>query len=183
MAFNISEMRQKLKYGGARNTQFRVTLTNPVDGSADALVPFMVQAASLPEWMLGVIQVPYFGRFIKLAGDRVFAPWQVEVINDENFPIRNAIETWNNAINSLEGNIRNLPSSQASHYQSTAVVEQLSKTGKVVRAYEFEALWPSQVGAIQLGWSDTDQIEVFPVVFEYDSFRVVKGPTGDAGGV
>lgn len=183
MAFNISEIRAKLKYGGARNTQFRVKLTNPVDGSADALVPFMVQAASLPDWMLGVIQVPYFGRFIKLAGDRVFQPWMVEVINDEDFPIRNAIETWNNKINTLEGNIRDLPSSQSVHYQSTAIVEQMSKTGKVVRAYEFQNIWPQQVGAIQLGWADQDQIEVFPVTFEYDSFRVLPGPTGDAGGV
>lgn len=183
MAFNISEMRAKLKYGGARNTQFRVTLTNPVDGSADALHPFMIQAASLPEWTLGTIQVPYFGRFIKLAGDRIFQPWQVEIINDEDFPIRDAIETWNNAINSLEGNIRNLPSSQSVHYQTTAIIEQMTKTGQVARAYEFVNLWPSVVGAIQMGWSDTDQIEVFPVTFEYDSFRVIPGATGDAGGV
>jgi hypothetical protein len=183
MAFNINEIRSKLRYGGARNTQFRVKLTNPIDGSADTLHPFLIQAASLPEWMLGVIQVPYFGRFIKLAGDRVFQPWMVEVINDEDFAIRNAIETWSNKINTLEGNIRDLPSSQSVHYTTSAVVEQLSKTGKVVRAYEFSNLWPSQIGQIQLGWGDMDQIEVFPVTFEYDSFRVLPGPTGDAGGV
>lgn len=181
MAFNISEMRAKLKFGGARNSQFRVKLTNPIDGSADSIHSFLIQAASLPEMMLGTIQVPYFGRFIKLAGDRQFQPWQVECINDEDFLIRNAIENWSNKINTLEGNIRDLPSSQSIHYTSSAVVEQMSKTGKVIRAYEFENLWPSQIGQIQLGWADMDQIEVFPVTFEYDTYRVLPSATSANG--
>lgn len=183
MAFNINEMRANLRQGGARNTLFRVILSNPVVGGADIKMPFLIQAASLPSWNLGNIQVPYMGRFINVPGDRTFDPWSVEVLNDEDFAIRDAIETWNNKIQTLEGNLRDMPSSEAQYYTTTATVEQLSKTGQVLRSYEFRNLWPIQIGQIELSWAATDQIEVFPVTFMYDTYKVSGGSTGDAGGV
>lgn len=183
MAFNINELRANLRQGGARNTLFRVTINNPVVGTADLKIPFLVQAASLPAWNLGVIQVPYMGRVIHVPGDRTFEPWSVEVINDETFDIRDALETWNNKIQTLEGNLRDLPSSEAQYYTTQATVEQLSKTGDVLRAYEFSNLWPMNIGQIDLAWAAQDQIEVFPTTFVYDSFKVSGGKTGNAGGV
>ena len=183
MAFNINEIRANLKQGGARNTLFQVQINNPVAGVADLKMPFLIQAASLPEWTLGVIQVPYMGRVIHVPGDRQFSPWTVEVINDEDFAIRDALETWNNKIQTLEGNIRDLPSSEASYYTTTATVSQLAKTGQVLRQYEFANLWPMQLGGIELSWAAQDQIEVFPATFVYDSYKVSGGSTGSAGGV
>lgn len=182
MTININEMRAQLRYGGARNTLFQVTIINPVDGSADLKSPFMIQSASLPAWMLGNIRVPFMGRAINVPGDREFQPWQVEVINDEDFLVRNAFETWNNKINTLEGNIRDLPTSESIHYTSTAIVTQLNKKGLPIRSYEFSNAWPMQIGDIQLGWSAQDQIEVFPMTLQYDTFKV-SGITGTAGGV
>jgi hypothetical protein len=183
MAFNIHEMRSQLRSGGARNTLFRVMLNNPVVGNADLKVPFLVQAASLPAWNLGVIRVPYMGRVVHVPGDRTFEPWSVEVINDEDFAIRDALETWNNKIQTVEGNIRDLPSSEAQYYTTQATVEQLSKTGEVLRSYEFSNLWPMNLGEISLSWAAQDQIEVFPATFVYDSYKVSGGKTGNAGGV
>ena len=42
MAFNINEMKASLTGGGAKSTLFEVSITNVIDGTADALVPFMV---------------------------------------------------------------------------------------------------------------------------------------------
>ena len=181
-SFNINEMKANLRYGGARPTLFKVQLNNPVDSSVDLRAPFFIQAASLPMWQVGRIDIPYMGRRLPTPGDREFEPWNIEVINDEDFALRNAIEAWNNSLNTLEGNRRDAPSSSSTHYESIASVTQLSKTGEELRTYEFINLWPAMVGQIQLAWSAQNQIEVFPVTFMYDSFRVVNGPTGDAGG-
>lgn len=96
MAFNINEIRSQLTLGGARNSLFSVQITNPVNGIADIKVPFMVRATTIPEATLGVIEVPYFGRKIRLAGDRTYGTWTVQVLNDEDFLIRNALEEWSN---------------------------------------------------------------------------------------
>ena len=182
MAFNISDIRGALQFGGARGTLFQVQIQNPIDSTADLKMPFLIRAAHIPDSSLGTIQVPYFGRMIKLAGDRNFQPWDVQVMNDEDFVIRNAFETWSNRINSLQGNIRNLPTSEASQYKSQAQVVQYSKTGQIIRQYQFNGLWPSQISPIQLDWSAQDNIEEFGVTFEYDEWVVLDGPTGNGGG-
>jgi len=181
--FNVTEMKSKLRYGGARPTLFQVQIHNPLVTGADTITPYMVMASSLPGMSVGTIQVPYFGRMLPQPGDRQFTPWQVNVINDEDFAVRDAFETWNNKINTLEGNIRDLPTSQAAEYTSTATVTQYSKTGKALRTYEFVNIYPPEIGEIGLDWGGQDQIETFPVTFMYDYWRVLSGPTGNAGGV
>lgn len=182
MAFNVNEIRSQLTLGGARGSLFQVTFSNPANGVADIKVPFMVRSAQIPESTLGVIEVPYFGRKVKLAGDRTFGDWTVTVINDEDFLIRNAMEEWSNKINSLQGNLRGFGAASPLLYKSTAEVTQFSKTGVPVRSYKFNGIFPSSVAAIDLNWADTDSIEEFQVTFQYDWWEVSGGVTGNGGG-
>jgi len=182
MAFNVNEIRSQLTLGGARASLFQVTFNNPANGVADIKVPFLVRAAQIPESTLGVIEVPYFGRKVKLAGDRTFGDWSVTVINDEDFLIRNALEEWSNRINSLQTNLRAFGSAAPLLYKSTAEVTQFSKTGTPIRSYKFNGIFPSTVSNIDLNWGDTDSIEEFQVTFQYDWWEVSGGVTGRAGG-
>lgn len=187
MPLSIAEITHALALGGARPTLFSVLLTAPSGGiglSAAAIVetPFLIHAATLPESHLGTIQVPYYGRKIKLYGDRTFAPWTVSVLNDEDFLIKNMLETWMDQLNSLEGNLLEFASSSPLLYKSSAQVTQYSKTGLPLRMYTFNGLWPSDIAPIEVNWSSTDQIESFNVTFEYDYWSV-SGITGDAGGI
>lgn len=182
MAFNINEMKAQLAFGGARSSLFQVTITNPVSTLADVKLPFLCRAATLPESQLGTAQVPYFGRKINLAGNRTFSPWRVTIINDEDFLIRNAMEQWTNAINSLQGNLNTLGGSPTL-YKSQGIVVHYAKTGLPLRTYQFEGIFPVSVSEIDLDWNNTDSIEEFQVTFEYDNYQVLPGPTGNAGGV
>lgn len=173
MTFNINEFKSQLVGGGARPTLFQVQITNPVTGIADLKLPFMVKTAALPSSTLGSYVVPYFGRQIKYAGDRVFEDWPVTIINDEDFLVRNAMETWSNAINTHDSNTRSLPQD----YKSNAIVTQFGKDGSLLRTYVFEGIYPVSVDAIPLSWEATDIIEEFGVVFQYDLWRV-EGTTG-----
>jgi hypothetical protein len=181
MAFNVNEIRSQLTLGGARSTLFQVTLQNPGNGVADIKLPFMVKAAQIPSSDLGVIEVPYFGRKIRLAGDRTFGDWTVTVINDEDFLIRNAMEEWSNKINSLRGNLRTFGAANPSLYKANAQVVQYSKTGVPIRTYTFNGIFPQAISSIDLSWEATDQIEEFTVTFQYDWWEV-SGVTGNAGG-
>lgn len=176
MAFNINEMRSQLVYGGARQNLFQVRISNPANNAGDLKTPFMVQTAQIPESQLGVIPVFYFGRQMKLAGDRVFGDWTVTVLNDEDFLIRNAMEEWSNKINRLEANVRDI-----GRYKSNATVIQYSKDGSPIREYRFDGIFPSVISPIDLDWGTTDQIESFQVTFSYDYWKVSGGTTDKAG--
>lgn len=176
MAFNITEIKSQLTFGGAKASLFSVSLTNPVNSAGNLKTPFMVQAASIPAATLGVIEIPYFGRKVKVAGDRTFAEWTVTVINDEDFLIRNAMENWMAEINSHEGNINT-----KSEYKTQAQITQYGKAGNKARIYNFNGLFPTNISDITMDWNTTDEIETFEVTFAYDWWNVSGGTTGLGG--
>jgi hypothetical protein len=181
MTFNINDLRADYKLGGVRPTQFSIQLTNPSTSTADIHIPMRCTAASLPASNLGVIQVPYFGRMKKLAGDRVFSEWTVTMRDDEDFAVRDSLETWSAQINALQANIRGFPTSESADYQTDATVTQFSKKGDALRTYTFINIWPQIITAIPLDWGQTDTVEYFQVVFQYDEYYP-SGKTGNAGG-
>jgi len=180
MSFSINTIRAQLEYGGARNSQFEVRITNPINPVGDIKIPFMAKAANIPVSTVGVINVPYFGRIVKEPGDRTFEPWTVTVINDEDFLIRNAMEAWHNAINASERNIATRGSAP-NNYKSQGTVTQFGKDGSELRIYQFNGLWPSAISTIDLNWETQNSIEQFDITFEYDNFVVVGGSTGFGG--
>ena len=119
MAFNVNDFRSQLVGDGARPNLFQVTLTFPTftqNGSAaGAKTTFMAKAAQLPGSTIGQITTHYFGREMKFAGNRTFADWTLQIINDEDFVIRNAMESWMNAMNSNVSNIRDSAARSEEH--------------------------------------------------------------------
>ena len=182
MAFNINEIRSNLALGGQRPTLFQVEMTNPANSAGDIKTPFLVRASQVPASTLGFIEIPYFGRKVKIAGDRTFAEWNVTVMNDEDFLIRNAIEEWMNEINSHLGNVRGFGSAADLSYKSTAEVTQFSKTGVPLRKYKFNGIFPVNLTEMEVDWNATDLIQEFQVTFQYDWWEVSGGSTGNAGG-
>ena len=67
--------------------------------SVTELGEFVCRAAQLPSSTIGVVEVPFRGRMLKIAGDRTFAEWTVTIMNDEDFLVRNAMEQWMASIN------------------------------------------------------------------------------------
>lgn len=190
MAFNINDLRSQLTFGGAKSSLFQIDLTFPTGVAGGNGVSalgaaqksrFMAKAGTIPASTLGTIEVPYFGRKIKLAGDRTFDEWTVNIINDEDFLIRNAMEQWHSTINSHQGNITSFASAQPLQYKAQAQITQFSKTGAPLRVYQFNGLFPVQIGAIEMSWENENQIEEFQVTFQYDWWSVVGGITGDGG--
>lgn len=175
MALNVDNIRGALIGGGARPSLFKVSISviNAFNGTVARTFEYMAKSAQIPPSTLGVIEVPYMGRKIKVAGDRTFPEWTVTIINDENFLIRSALENWMNTINEHVANVRNSgATSNPNSYKTVATVFQYGKDGSILREYSFYGIWPSEVSAIELAWETVDTIEEFPVTFQYDYWTI-----------
>ena len=132
--------------------------------SSASLASFLVKAANIPASTVGVIDVPYRGRTLKIAGDRTFEPWTVTVLNDKGFALRSKFEEWSTKIQALQQNLQE--AKVISQYQSDAVVRQYDRQGAVVRSYQFVGIWPSNISAIDLAWDSNDTPEEYTVEFQ-----------------
>lgn len=171
MAFNVTEFRANMIGDGARPNLFQVTLAFPAIASngtaAGQKVTFMAKAAQLPGSTVGQVPVYYFGRELKFAGNRTFADWTLQILNDEDFTIRNSIESWMNAINSHAGNVRNSAAKSPSSYTVDASVTQYGKSGDALKTYKFVGMYPIDLAPIELDWGSNDTIEEYGVTFAY----------------
>lgn len=176
MAFNVEDFRSELRYDGARPNLFEVYLQFPsyveLGPRAASQSRFMCKTAALPGTTMGVVEVPYFGRQIKVAGNRTFAEWSVTIINDEDFLIRNAMERWHRGINENVLNVRDpgaisTAGSSNRSYGVNATVIHYSKVGNPIKSYQFVGMFPSDIAQIDLDWGSNDTIEEYSVTFTY----------------
>lgn len=188
MPFNLNDFRNKFVNGGARPSQFEMQITWPdavrgISGvvSAEQDFRFLCQISEIPASKVGEINVPYFGRKLKYAGDRSFDPLTVTIINDEDFKIRKALQAWMKAITEhpttvsvFDGGIN------AGSYATDGVVTQFSRNrgGQALHAYKFIGMWPTEISPIALDWSTNDEYERFTCSFDYQWWEEVDPTTG-----
>lgn len=176
MPFNISEFRSNLQYDGARPNLFEVSIPFPTfsDAAASRKLTFQCKSAQLPGSQVNPVVVPYFGREIKLAGNRTFPEWTIQVLNDEDFSIRTAFEQWLNGLNSHRFNLRNPVAGYPEGYTQDAIVTQYGKTGNVLRTYKFIGMFPTDVAPIDLDWGANDTVEEFSVTLNYQWWEAIE---------
>ena len=171
MAFNVAEFRANMIGDGARPNLFSVNLTFPaiaVNGTAAGQQStFMAKTAQLPGSQINTVTQYYFGRELKFAGNRTFTDWTLQIINDEDFLIRNALESWMNALNSHAGNVRDANAVTPSNYSIDATVTQFGKAGNVLKTYKFVGMFPVDVAPIDLDWGTNDTIEEYSATFAF----------------
>ena len=189
----LSQFKNRLAGGGARPNLFEVSIPSFPSSLGrrvwrnggkreNGTFKFLAKAAQLPASTIAEVPVPFRGRILKVAGDRTFDTWTVTIINDEDFQLRTAFETWMNVMSKLNDatGVTN-PSS----YMTDAYVTQLGR-GRVAEAtknrrggrsstlrnYKFYDIFPTEVSAIELSYDNTDQIEEFTVTFQVQYFTI-----------
>ena len=168
---NINEFKSRLRGGGARANQFKVTLPFPgqaaVGGETSDLA-FLCSATALPGQTVGQVAIPFRGRVLNIAGDRTFEPWTITVLNDTDFKLYRAFERWMNGINNMTDNegIAN-----PADYQVDGFVDQLDRNGNTLKSYTYRGLYPEVLANIPLNYATNDTIESFDVTFRYQYFE------------
>ena len=178
----LNEFKSRMSGGGVRSNLFECEITFPTEvysathtGNKSDLsdkTRFLIKAANLPASTLGIIDIPFRGRNLKIAGDRTFDPWTITVINDNDFHIRNAFERWINYMNKNEDAAGKIDPSQ---YQQDAIIYQLGRANlkgtspktddeiPILKQYKFYGVFPTSVSAIDLSYDSSDTIEEFTV--------------------
>ena len=160
----VDDFKSKLRGGGARPNLFKATVNFPGYAGGDVeLTSFLCKAAQLPASVMNVIEIPFRGRQLKIAGDRTFETWTVTVLNDTDFNVRNAMERWMNGINA---HAANTGLTNPVDYQADLVVEQLDRDESVIKKYNFRGCFPTNVAAIDVNYETVDQVEEFTVEFQ-----------------
>lgn len=164
---NISDFVSKLKGGGARANQFKVTMPFPgfaaVGGETESMA-FLCSATTLPASTVGEVIVPFRGRNIYMAGDREFEQWSTTIINDTDFLIRNAIERWSNGMNNMSDNEGLV---NPVDYQVDAFVDHLDRNGNTIKSYTFRGMFPVSVGSVALTYDPATTLETFECTWRY----------------
>ena len=176
---------------GVKPNMFYVQIPFP-GGSEDDDVNLLCKSTALPASNLGVIEVPFRGRTVKIVGDRTFDTWSATFFNDKEMKIRSKFESWLASMNSHEVNSAPLfKPSEADGYMQPIIVKQLRKdatpgddTGKgntVLRQYTLRHAFPTSVSQIDLAYDSNDQIEEFSVEFQYSYWTVGDDSDTTAG--
>ena len=188
--FNINRFRSTLA-SGARPNLFKINLTAPTDISdpegllaAGGNFSLLCRSAAIPSYTIGVIEVPFRGRRIKLPGDRTYGEWTVTVINDQNQGMRKVFDNWLAYINNPDGTDIIRPTTGAavgdeSSYRTTVSIDHYRGDGTISRKYALLEAFPTDVSAIDLSYDTTDAIQEFTVTFNYHYLDV--GGTSSSG--
>ena len=180
---NVSNFLTQVKQG-VRPNMFQVDITFPGTVEADqTLVSYMCKSAALPASNIGVIEVPFRGRTVKIAGDRTFDNWSATFINDKEMKSRSYFEQWLNQINTHKANTGEIQDPTA--YGRSIVIRQLEKdnspAGSELRSYKLWYAFPISTSAIDLAYDSNDQIEEFSVEFQYSYWTVGDDSDTTAG--
>jgi hypothetical protein len=172
MALNVTSFRAQLRGGGARPSLFRVRVVAPSwVGLPMEKFTFLANAASVPGSQIGERIIPYMGQDVKFAGDRTYPDYAVQVINDEDFVLRNAFEKWQNGISQYtrEDAVRvDGATADPTSYTGKIFVDQYGKEGGVIKTYTLFEAWPAFIAEIPLAWAAKDDIESFSISFRFD---------------
>jgi len=180
---NVSQFLQTIGQGVKPN-MFLVDIQFPASIALQTedqnLTNILCKSAALPGSNLGVIEVPFRGRTVKIAGDRTFDTWTTTFFNDKDFKLRAFFEQWANSINTHEGNTAPLfTPNNSDGYMADLGVKQLEKDaseeGAILREYTLKYCFPTNVSSIDLAYDSNDQIEEFTVEWQYSYFTAEGG--------
>jgi hypothetical protein len=147
VGFNIANFQAGLTHQGARPNLFQMQLTAPLELSVVGWTT-LCKTAQIPGSTIGVVEVQYFGRPVKMPGNRTFENLTTTIINDEDFVLRHSMEKWMSFLNSHQANKSAIAGGTAGFekFTGTLTLTQYSKDGKAdVKPYVFKKCWPVNV--------------------------------------
>lgn len=169
---DITEFKSLLGAGGARPNQFLVELAFPsyvVNPPVESSI--LVSGAALPGSTVNPAVIQYRGREVKLAGERIFDPWTITVVNDTDQRLRRAFENWMEGMNNKVDNQGRLSPNQ---YSTDINVVHLDRNDNELPGgrYQLVDAFPIQMSEIALQYAQNDIIEEFTVTFQYQHYTI-----------
>ena len=105
-AKSISEVASTVKKGMAYTNLFKITMPSVGSGDLSTLLEFRAKGSQVPSSELGVMEVPYRGRKLKVPSQRSFSEWTVTVMETAGMEMRATFEKWMNFLDGSSTGIR-----------------------------------------------------------------------------
>lgn len=159
--------------GGARPNRYWVQLTFPagVAGNAEKIM-FTTKGSAIPSSNLSHVDVPFFGRMLKVAGDKTFDDWNITVLLDNDWVGRTPFESWHSNILRFTNNVAILM--PPTDYYGTAEVTPLGRDGSELETYTIEGIFPLNVSELTIGYDMNEQIYEQQVTFAVNNWVNTK---------
>jgi len=168
---------------GQRVSQFYVSSS---DTGLFGDAPFLVKSAQFPASTIGVIEVPFRGRKIKLPGDRVFNEWSLTAMLDKENKIYDAFVTWMDQLNS-HSNVEAAAADDILRQDWTVWALAPSSSTPAAgggggginpnSAIIMKNCFPTEVGTVDFNWETTDTIAEFTVTIHFDYWEKAGATT------
>ena len=160
----INQFKANLLGAGPRNNRFEVFI--PRSGNK---IQFLCKTAAIPGQTIEPLVMKYKGLTVKLAGDRTFEDWTVNIYNDTEFSARTAIEAWMQDIVPLDSST--VTSTGYEYMVDKATISQLGRDDSIIATYEFFNMWPTTLGPIEMDSEGGDALTTSDVTFAYSHFE------------
>lgn len=150
-----------------RPNMFNVSIAFPVflaGQLATEQIQFLCQSTVIPSGTTDVVEVPFRGSKVKIAGDNTYPDWTVTVQNEQKFNIYKTVQRWR------EFSRSDILGTRANDltYKTIATIEQLDGAQSIIYTCALIGLFPTAVGDITLGQEENSSIEIFDVTFSFD---------------
>lgn len=140
----------------ARANRFRVT-----GFGVGSKLEYMAKGAQLPGSTMGAMDVPYQGRIVKMAGDRIFNDFTMTIYNDDSMSLLRDFNDWMNEMNGEESNV-------GSTTKRDGNIQQLGRDGGVIATFNLIGAIVIDVAAVDLAFDTNDTPSEFSVTLAYD---------------
>jgi hypothetical protein len=136
----------------------------------DYTVTAFARTASLPEYTLERVEIPFQSQKLRLAGAASFeGTWTVSLLADEAHLMRKRMLQWQQIAYDPTKMLHGHPF----EYKADNIqVHQLNRTGETISFYNFIGMYPQKVGNIELSHDSSTEPEKFDVEFAYDYYVI-----------
>lgn len=164
---DVGGFKAAFKDGGTRPNRF--IIDGEIGAGGGAVNSVMVKAGSMPPSTLGIIQVPFRGRVVKIPGDRAYPEWTFTILDSfaAGNDFRRKFEKWNEAFNTHVDNVTTLDLSDENMFTQWTV-RQLDLNGEPKRVVSLHNCWPIEVAALDLTYDSADTLVEYTITLAYD---------------
>lgn len=127
---------------------------------------FLIKTASLPNRVIGNIELNWQGMKAKIAGDPTVDDLTITVLNSYDWDIKNFFESWMENIATMASNER----SSHQDYKAEITLDQLGRTGEVLASYTLVGAYPISMDAVELSMDSTDTVQELSISLTFDTF-------------
>lgn len=153
----------------AKTNMYKLIFRQGGDGSA--IIPsgleIRAKGAQLPTSDIGVMEIPYKGRKIKIPAERSFAEWTVTIMETAEMGVRKSLEKWMSVMDAEDQVKRNT----ASLCNIEVVLLKPDNESPSI-TYELFGAFPSSIASVDLSFDEQTAPLEYSVTFQYSYHKV-----------